>query len=630
MNEKFCPRCFDKFPEELDQCPACSIRLVAALDRDLTGQVLDDRYEILGTLGKGGMGVVYRAKQKIIDRPVALKVLRRELVQDESAVKRFMVEAKASSSLKSQHTITLFDFGITQQGLLYFTMELLDGTILTKAIGHEAPFTPERAVGIITQVCDSLKEAHGKGILHRDLKPDNIFLLPTEEGGEHVKVLDFGIAKILDDGSSESITKTGMVCGTPLYLSPEQAVGRTLDARSDLYSLGVILYEMLAGEPPFVDATPVGILMKQVNELPMALTRRNPNVEIPATLEQCLMRVLAKDPNDRPASAADFAKELAQALKGKTRRKVPMPGMMTTMAGVQLTTAEFYAQNEQPGATAPLLSEAGPARESDQSLAGRVTESSLDEQDVTPPRSRRGLYAGLGVAAVVAVVAVVLIFAFPPGKGDSASGQAAAPDQQEQVKRPQEAKPARPGGTAQLAEAQEQLSKDQQAAQAAQARAEKRSADLAAREALLKEKEAHLARSRELAEREKALAQREQAAKAAEVAAQAAALAQAEAAAKAKVEEEAAEHAAEEAAKEAARQSQLEGQAERAAQAAAAKKRAEEARKKSEKARAEQKLAEAAQAAAEAARKKAEAERKKAAAEKKQEKQDDEPDFEDI
>ena len=121
-DDKFCPRCFEKFGEELNQCPECKIRLVAALDKDLTGRVLDDRYDVISVLGKGGMGVVYRAKQKIIDRPVALKVLRRELIQDESSVKRFLVEAKASSALRSPHTITIYDFGITQEGLLYFTM----------------------------------------------------------------------------------------------------------------------------------------------------------------------------------------------------------------------------------------------------------------------------------------------------------------------------------------------------------------------------------------------------------------------------------------------------------------------------------------------------------------------------
>jgi tRNA A-37 threonylcarbamoyl transferase component Bud32 len=622
-DEKFCPRCFEKFGEELDKCPDCEIRLVAAPDKDLTGKILDDRYEVISILGKGGMGVVYRAKQKIIDRPVALKVLRRELIQDESSVKRFLVEAKASSALRSPHTITLFDFGITQEGLLYFTMELLDGTVLTKAILEEAPFSPERAGRIILQACESLKEAHAAGILHRDLKPDNIFLIPGPDGKEHVKVLDFGIAKILDDGASESITKTGMVCGTPMYLSPEQAVGKILDARSDAYSLGIILYEMLAGEPPFVDATPVGVLMKQVNEAPAPISLRKPGVEIPAALERFLMRILAKDPDDRPEDITAMAMQLKAVLEGKDDVKVPMPGMMATQSGVQIPTAEFYAQQEGAGLTAPLME--------DMQGAGRGGESSKTQpsqvEAIAPGKSRRGLFASMAVVAVVAIVAVVLVVLFPPNKGEeSASGKGATESESEaaaDVVHVEEAKPA--GVSAESAAAEAALLAGQEAADKARKEADKRAFELAQREKLLKEKEEQLAKAVELADREKALAERETAAKDAEAAAKAAAAAQAESAAKARAEEEAAELAAAQAAQEAKSE-----QISKSGDANAAQKRAAEARKRADRAKADRRKADAKKLAAEKARKKAAADRKKAEAEKKKDDNNDEPDFEDI
>ena len=216
--EKYCPRCFTKFPSSLKKCPKDGQHLVCLMERDLTGEVLDDRYTVMGLVGRGGMGVVYKAEQHLIKRIVALKVLRREVVQDETSVKRFLNEARAIASLQNPHTITLHDFGVTHDGLLYYTMELLKGNPLSMLIKNEAPIDYQRAAGFIIEACDSLQEAHENNILHRDLKPDNLFVIKRWDK-EHIKVLDFGIAKLVGDTSMETVTKTGMVIGTPRYLS---------------------------------------------------------------------------------------------------------------------------------------------------------------------------------------------------------------------------------------------------------------------------------------------------------------------------------------------------------------------------------------------------------------------------
>ncbi len=312
--DRYCPKCFERYQADVDNCPNDGSLLVSFADRDLVGETLDDRYEIQARVGRGGMGVVYRALHTVIGRTVALKVLNSDAVKDETALKRFLVEGRAMASLKNPHTITLYDFGATSTGLLYYTMELLEGKPLSTIIRREGRLAPDRAIELILQTCESLEEAHRKQIVHRDLKPDNIFVTKEEgTGREFVKVLDFGIAKLMDEKPVGTLTATGAVCGTPAYLSPEQVMGGEIGPPSDLYSLGVVLYEMLGGRRPFSGKTSMEVLMKHVNEPVPAFPTLDSEVPIPRSLELVVRTALAKQPAERFGNVSEFCEALRSA-----------------------------------------------------------------------------------------------------------------------------------------------------------------------------------------------------------------------------------------------------------------------------------------------------------------------------
>lgn len=267
---------------------------------DLIGRIFDSRYQITALVGRGGMGTVYKAVHVAMNQTVALKVLHREMSRDERQVQRFYQEARASSRLKHPNTIRVFDFGRSDEGHLYLAMEFLEGETLTQLLRREGALPVRRALNMVRQVAKALAEAHMNGLVHRDLKPDNIFITQIYGEQDFVKVLDFGIAKFVQ-GNPEygALTQAGLVCGTPLYLSPEQALGRTLDGRSDLYSLGVILFEMLAGVPPFRAETPVALVMRHIHDAPPPLGAEG----IPEPVRALVFSLLDKDRDRRPASA---------------------------------------------------------------------------------------------------------------------------------------------------------------------------------------------------------------------------------------------------------------------------------------------------------------------------------------
>jgi len=275
------------------------------------------RYRLKRRLAAGGMGEIWIAYHPGLKRDVAIKILRNEArMGSDNAVLRFEREARATAELLHPNTVRVFDYGATEDGLLYYVMELLDGETLAEHVERLGPLPPARAVHIIGQAARALGEAHARGIVHRDIKPENLFL--TSLGGEHdfVKVLDFGIAKIMQD-TEATMTRTGWLLGTPRYISPEVVSGKPADARSDVYALGAVLYFLICAKPPFDGDSPSAVVFAQVHRKPIPPSERLGRA-IPADLEAVVMRALRKDPNERYESASVFALALSScAAAGK-------------------------------------------------------------------------------------------------------------------------------------------------------------------------------------------------------------------------------------------------------------------------------------------------------------------------
>ncbi|TNF24075.1 MAG: serine/threonine protein kinase [Deltaproteobacteria bacterium] len=284
---------------------------------DLIGRVFADRYEVVDVLGAGGMGSVFLARHRAMQQDVALKVLKKDIANHPSAIKRFFREARLSAQLSHPNTIRVYDFGASD-GQLYLAMEFLQGRTLGAALREDGRLSPERAINVTRQVCAALDAAHNAGMVHRDLKPDNIFLTSLRNAPDFVKVLDFGIAKPVGDaeGDRSGLTNTGLMVGTPRYMSPEQAQGLPIDARTDLYAVGVLLYEMLTGVVPFDAPTPVALLVRHCNEAPPPLPARIGDQIVPMSLRQLVAWLLEKDPKNRPQTAAEVEDALARIGSG--------------------------------------------------------------------------------------------------------------------------------------------------------------------------------------------------------------------------------------------------------------------------------------------------------------------------
>ncbi|WP_163999309.1 serine/threonine-protein kinase [Pyxidicoccus caerfyrddinensis] len=299
-----------------------------AADADeYVGKTIAHKYRVEALIGEGGMGKVYRARQLALDKVVVLKVLRHTLLSDERTVARFQREAKAASRLNHANSISVLDFGQAEDGALFIAMEYVAGQDLHQILSREWPLGEARVVRLVSQVLSALSDAHGAGVIHRDLKPENIMVEQRRNEGDFVKVLDFGIAKITDStDDGPALTRAGFVCGTPEYMSPEQARGAPLDHRSDLYAVGVILYQLTTGLLPFESDSAVGFATKHLTEEPPPPSRRRPDARISPGLEKLILRALSKSPDDRPANAEAFKAELAMVEKERRRAEASQRG----------------------------------------------------------------------------------------------------------------------------------------------------------------------------------------------------------------------------------------------------------------------------------------------------------------
>jgi serine/threonine-protein kinase len=329
---KVCPVCERKFPDNMTLCSA-DASVLKRLDDPLLGQTLAGKYKIEKLIKTGGMGSVYRGRHVLMDKTVAIKVLRPSLAGDDAVVARFSREAKAASKISHPHAVSVTDFGEAENGVVFLIMEYLDGRTLKETIAKEGPLSLGRAVEIVRQVAGALDAAHGQGVIHRDLKSENIMLV-SHNGDEWAKVLDFGIAKILQPVGSAAdaeITQANLVVGTPQYMSPEQcSQSGALDARSDVYSLGIIVHEMLTGKLPFTGESATVVMMKQVQDVPPSVLESQS--QLPAAVDRVIKRALAKQPIDRFQSAGELSAALADAASEE-------PGEAPVVAAAAATNA---------------------------------------------------------------------------------------------------------------------------------------------------------------------------------------------------------------------------------------------------------------------------------------------------
>ena len=322
---KKCPHCGVEYPDATTLCPADGVALEKTTD-SLIGSTLAGKYRIDERLNEGGMGTVYRGTHVLMDKTVAIKVLRPSLAADEKIVARFSREARAASRISHPNALTVTDFGEDENGIVFLVMEYLSGRTLKQVIREEGPLPLTRMVDITRQVGDALNAAHEQGVIHRDLKSDNIMLIDTMTG-DHAKVLDFGIAKIKEpDGNRDTggLTAPNLVIGTPQYMSPEQcSQDSEIDARSDIYSLGVIMYEMLVGHVPFSAESPTMVMMKHLQEpVPSVLDERK---DLPASIGRVIARAMAKLPANRYQNVAELIDDLMIA--SGTAQFAPVPAV---------------------------------------------------------------------------------------------------------------------------------------------------------------------------------------------------------------------------------------------------------------------------------------------------------------
>ena len=311
---KICPQCTTQYEDDQRFCPIDGSTLKSVSGAaDLVGSVIADRYLVLEKLGAGGMGQVYLAEHVRMGRKSAVKVMNPGMVHDADAISRFNREAANASRINHPNVAAIYDFGETADGLIYLAMEFVAGSPLTDVIATAGALSPARAASIVRQTGDALAVAHEFGIVHRDLKPDNIMIARNRDGSDCVKVVDFGIAKAANV-EAQKVTRTGLIVGTPEYMSPEQLAGDSLDGRSDIYSLALVGFAMLTGQLPFPSETAQEAMIMRLTDRPRSLGEMKPEVNWPASLQAVMDRALARDAASRYANAAEFGRDFEAAV----------------------------------------------------------------------------------------------------------------------------------------------------------------------------------------------------------------------------------------------------------------------------------------------------------------------------
>lgn len=378
------------------------------------GCTIDNRYKVEAVIGEGGMGMVYRCRHKIIDKIVAMKILRSDLAKDNEVTERFLIEAKAASSIGNEHIIDISDFGQLPDGSAYFVMEFLEGEPLSDAVDQSKPMDVARIVDIGKQLATGLAAAHEAGIVHRDLKPDNIYLVQRGQQEDFVKILDFGIAKV-SGGATGKLTQAGSVFGTPHYMSPEQAAGAPVDHRGDIYSFGVILYELACGRVPFDADNFMGILTQHMYKAPVPIRNLIPDdspADVPPGLEAIILKCLSKRAEQRYATMNELTADLGRLDSGDVPEAVPE--MMERSGGFHVPT-DFF--NKSGPMTGPLAA---------------------TPQAIPTRRPNWPLYAAIG--APILIVAGIFFFQ----SGDSTAQVGEAPESEAVVAGPEPSAPTDP------------------------------------------------------------------------------------------------------------------------------------------------------------------------------------------
>jgi serine/threonine-protein kinase len=368
MSEITCLKCRQPVESEVEQCPHCGER-VTEFQRTYAGRLLDGKYQILDRLGIGGMGEIFRVRHIHLNELRVIKIMRPNVAADDQGMQRFLQEARTSTMIKHRNLAMLYDFAQLEDGSYYMVWEYIDGTNIQKWIAQNGPVPARLSVEISVQALTGLDHLHSMGLIHRDISPENIMLSQDHHGKLLVKVIDFGIAKSLAEGESgHGLTQTGMFLGKLKYASPEQAgflkEGEQLDPRSDLYSFGIVLYEMLAGRAPFQATNPHGYILKHVTEKPPAFAELNPDVKVPPQLEAVVMKSLEKNRDVRFVTAADYAQALEAIRKDiAPDAKYGLGERLITLSGAKtLADLPAFTGGTMPGTMAATkAARSGPA-----------------------------------------------------------------------------------------------------------------------------------------------------------------------------------------------------------------------------------------------------------------------------